>query len=95
MLRLRFVLAAFAAISYVVGYVAFAVATQSATSAIDLFLVAAAVAVAGGATHAPEAGQRREFAQSRTIVALHRQVDRLFRQQPTRLALQNGSAPPQ
>jgi class 3 adenylate cyclase len=79
-LRLRFVLAAFAATVYVVGYVAFAIATRSATSALDLFLVTAAVAVACGATYALEAGQRREFAQSRTIAALHRQVDRLFRQ---------------
>jgi len=79
-LRLRFVLAAFAAIVYVVGYVAFAIATSSSTSALDLFFVTASVVVACGATYALETGQRRVFAQSRTIAALHQQVDRLFRQ---------------
>jgi class 3 adenylate cyclase len=79
-LRLRFVLAAFAAVVYVVGYATLAIATRSTTSVLDLFIVTAFVVVSCGATYALEAGQRRIFAQGRTIAALHQQVDRLFRQ---------------
>ena len=52
-----------AAIVYVVAYAAFAIATRSATSALDLFFVTASVVVACGATYALEVGQRRVFAQ--------------------------------
>jgi class 3 adenylate cyclase len=78
-LRLQFLLALVVGIVYIVVFLAFALATSAGTTALDLFLVTAAVAVATGGTYALEENRRRVFAQGRQIASLHQQVDQLFR----------------
>jgi class 3 adenylate cyclase len=78
-LRLRYLLALVVGIVYVVAFPAFAIMTNARTTALDLFLVVAAVAVATGGSYVIEENRRRVFAQGREIAALHQQVDRLFR----------------
>jgi class 3 adenylate cyclase len=78
-LRLQFLLAVAVGVVYVVAFLAFAIAVNAGTTALDLFLVTAAVAVATGGTYSLEENRRRVFAQGRQIAALHQQVDQLFR----------------
>ena len=77
-LRLQFLLALAVGLVYVVAFLAFAIAANARTTALDLFLVTAAVAVATGGTYVLEENRRRVFAQGRQIASLHQQVDVLF-----------------
>jgi class 3 adenylate cyclase len=77
-LRLRFLLALVVGVVYIAAFLAFAIGANSRTTALDLFLVTAAVAVATGGTYVLEENRRRVFAQGRQIAALHQQVDQLF-----------------
>ena len=79
-LRLQFTLAALVTAIYVASFWAIGIAAGSTGLALNLFLVAAGVVVACGGTYVLESAQRRVYAQGRVIIALHEQVDRLFRQ---------------
>jgi adenylate cyclase len=66
-IRLRFVFALVAAGTYLVGYLAVVLARPNGGSALDIFLVSAAILVGLGATYLLERGAREVFAQRRLI----------------------------
>jgi class 3 adenylate cyclase len=68
-IRLRFVFALVAAGTYLVGFAIVVVSRPSGGTALDLFLVSAAVLVGLGATYLLERGARDVFAQRRLIEA--------------------------
>jgi adenylate cyclase len=66
-IRLRFVFAAVAAGTYLVGFVAVMLTRPAGGTALDLFLVSAAIVVGLAATYLLERGARDVFAQRRLI----------------------------
>ena len=68
-IRLRFVFALVAAGTYLVGYVVVLATGPSGGTALDIFLVSAAVLAGLGATNLLERGARDVFAQRRLIEA--------------------------